>query len=153
MWTPSAKNRFNALVKKYPGLKSIEQRIIAQNKAKYKNMTLITDAKPQFEKILEHLAQELGSIRTGRATPALVENLDIEAYGAHQPLKALASISIPDSKTVQIEPWDQGVVKSIELAIQNSDVGISPTVDGKTLRLNIPMMTEENRQRMGKSND
>lgn len=113
-------------------------------------MTLITEAKPQFEKTLEHLAQELSSIRTGRATPALVENLDVEAYGAHQPLKALASISTPDSKTIQIEPWDQGVVKSIESAIQKSDIGINPTVDGRTLRLNMPMMTDENRQRMVK---
>ncbi len=113
-------------------------------------MTLITDSKPQFEKTLEHLSQELSSIRTGRATPALVENINVEAYGAVQPVKALASISTPDSKTVQIEPWDQGVVKSIETALQKSDIGINPTVDGKILRLTMPMMTDENRQRMVK---
>lgn len=113
-------------------------------------MTLITDSQPAFQKALDHLSQELSVIRTGRATPALVENLQVEAYGAQQPLKALASISTPDSKTVQIEPWDSGVTKSIETAIQKSDIGINPNVDGKVIRLQMPMMTDETRQQMAK---
>jgi ribosome recycling factor len=108
-------------------------------------MSITTDAKPQFQKAIDHLNQELKSIRTGRATPALVEDVKVEAYGSEQPLKSLASISTPDARTVQIEPWDAGVVKSIETAIMESNIGINPTVDGKTIRLNMPMMTEEMR--------
>lgn len=113
-------------------------------------MTFVTDAKSRFEKPLEHLTQELSGIRTGGATPALVENIEVEVYGAKQPIKALASISIPDAKTVQIEPWDGSVVKDIETAIQKADLGINPNVDGKTIRLIMPMMTDESRQKMVK---
>ena len=113
-------------------------------------MNMINESKPSFDKALEHLSQELSAIRTGRATPTLVENIDVEAYGAKQPIKALASISIPDAKTVQIEPWDGSVVKSIETALQKADLGINPNVDGKIIRLIMPMMTDENRQRMVK---
>ncbi len=114
------------------------------------NMTIVKESIPQFDKAFEHLAQELSSIRTGRATPALVENLEIEAYGTKQPLKSLASISTPDAKTIQIEPWDSSVVKNIESSIQKSDIGINPNVDGRTLRLIMPMMTDEMRQKMVK---
>lgn len=109
-------------------------------------MSITTDAKPQFEKALEHLRQELKGIRTGRATPALVEDLRVEAYGSQQPLKSLASISTPDARTVQIEPWDGSVVKGIETAIMESNIGINPSVDGKIVRLSMPMMTEEMRR-------
>ncbi|MDP2631663.1 MAG: ribosome recycling factor [Candidatus Uhrbacteria bacterium] len=113
-------------------------------------MTIVLESKPQFQKVLEHLAEELSTIRTGRSTPALVENLNIEVYGANQPLKALASISTPDAKTVQIDPWDASVVKNIETAIQKSDLGMNPNVDGKTIRLIMPQMTDETRQKMVK---
>lgn len=113
-------------------------------------MSIVKESISQFERAIEHLASELSSIRTGRATPALVENINVEAYGAEQPIKALASISTPDAKTVQIEPWDAGTVKAIESAIQKSDIGINPNVDGKTIRLMMPMMTDETRQRMVK---
>ncbi|PIQ67234.1 ribosome recycling factor [Candidatus Uhrbacteria bacterium CG_4_10_14_0_2_um_filter_41_7] len=114
-------------------------------------MSFLSDAKPQFEATIEHLAKELGAIRTGRATPALVENLNVEMYGAVQPLKALASISTPDAKTVQIDPWDNAGAKAIESAILKSDIGINPNVNGKTIRLIMPMMTDETRQRMVKT--
>ncbi|MFH1766480.1 MAG: ribosome recycling factor [Patescibacteria group bacterium] len=113
-------------------------------------MTIVKESKSQFDKAIEHLAQELSSIRTGRATPALVENLEIEAYGTMQSLKSLASISTPDAKTLQIEPWDSSVVKNIESAIQKSDIGINPNTDGRTIRLIMPMMTDEVRQKMVK---
>lgn len=111
-------------------------------------MSIITDAKPQFEKALEHLQGELGIIRTGRATPALLETIFVESYGAQQPIKAVASISTPDARTLQIEPWDPTVTKAIETAIMKSDLGITPNVDGKTLRLVMPAMTDEMRQKM-----
>ncbi len=114
-------------------------------------MSLIDDASPQFQKALDHLQKELSTLRTGRATPALVEDIEVEAYGASQPVKALASISTPDARTVRIEPWDGSVVQSIEKAIQESNIGITPTVDGKIVRLNMPMMTDESRQKLVKT--
>ncbi len=113
-------------------------------------MSIIDDAKPQFQKVIDHCVTELGAIRTGRASAAILEPVQVEAYGALQPIKALATITTPDSKTILIEPWDSSVVKAIETAIQKSDVGMNPVVDGKSLRLNMPMMTEETRLKMVK---
>lgn len=113
-------------------------------------MSFIDEAKPQFEKVLEHLAAELNTIRTGRATPALLETISVESYGSMQPVKAVASISTPDARTLAIEPWDPSMVKPIESAIMKSDIGITPNVDGKTIRLIMPAMTDETRQRMVK---
>ena len=92
----------------------------------------------------------MATIRTGRATPALLDHLQVEAYGTYQPIKAIASLSTPDSKTLQIDPWDTSVIKAIESAIVASDIGIMPVVDGRSLRLVMPMMTEENRKRLVK---
>ena len=113
-------------------------------------MPIINDYKPEFEKVLEHLNHEIGTLRTGRASPALVEDLPVEAYGTVQPVKALGSMSTPDARTLVIEPWDSSVVKAIESAIVASGIGVSPVVDGKVIRLIMPMMTEENRQKMVK---
>lgn len=103
-----------------------------------------------FQQALEHVSSELATIRTGRATPALLDHIQVDAYGTLQPIKALASLSTPDSKTLTIEPWDTSVLKAIETAITLSDVGIMPIVDGKTIRLIMPMMTEENRKKLVK---
>lgn len=109
-------------------------------------MSILTDIKPQFNKVIDHLKSELAMVRTGRANPAIVEDLQVNAYEMMQPVKSLASISTPDSKTIQIEPWDQGVVKAIESAIMKSDIGMAPNVDGKIIRLIVPMMTEDMRK-------
>lgn len=114
------------------------------------SMDFIKEAQPQFAKVTDRLHEELNQLRTGRATPALAENIQVEAYGTMQPIKALASMSTPDSKTLVIEPWDGSVVKAIETAIVASDIGIMPVVDGKVLRLIMPMMTEESRMKMVK---
>lgn len=113
-------------------------------------MSFVNAAKTGFEKVIEHLKHELGAVRTGRATPAIAEDIQVEAYGMMQPIKALASIGTPDARTVQIEPWDASVVKAIETAIMKSDIGIMPNVDGKIIRLMMPMMTEETRLQMVK---
>lgn len=113
-------------------------------------MSIVDDTKPQFEKALEHLASELNVIRTGRATPALLETISVESYGTQQPVKAVASISVPEPRTLVIEPWDPNMVKEIESAIMKSDLGITPNVDGKIIRLNMPQMTDETRQKMVK---
>lgn len=113
-------------------------------------MPNISDTKKMFTQALEHLVSELATIRTGRATPAILDQVQVEAYGTFQPIKALASLSTPDSKTLQIDPWDNSVTKAIESAIVASDIGIMPIVDGKTIRLVMPMMTEENRKKLVK---
>lgn len=114
-------------------------------------MSHIDEAKPHFERAIDHLAEGLGTIRTGRANPSLVENIQVEAYGSMQPIKAMAAISTPDSRTIRIDPWDGSVVQAIETALQKSDIGIQPTVDGRSIRLNMPMMTEETRFKMVKN--
>lgn len=113
-------------------------------------MSIIDSAKPNFEKAIDHLAENLMAIRTGRANPGMVENVQVEAYGAIQPLKAMAAISTPDARTIAIDPWDASVTKAIETGLQKADLGITPTVDGKTIRMIMPMMTDETRQRMVK---
>ncbi|MBI1907981.1 ribosome recycling factor [Candidatus Uhrbacteria bacterium] len=113
-------------------------------------MHIIDEAKPNFAKAIDHLAENLMAIRTGRANPGMVENVEVEAYGTMQPLKALAAISTPDARTISIDPWDAGVTKAIETSLQKADLGMNPTVDGKTIRMVMPMMTDETRQRMVK---
>jgi len=88
----------------------------------------IEDHKPAFEGALTRLRDELSSIRTGRANPQLVENIQVEAYDSRQALMGLASITVPDPQTIQIEPWDKTVVKEIEKAIIEADLGFNPVV-------------------------
>ncbi len=113
-------------------------------------MELIATSKEQFEKAIEHLKSELTSLRTGRATPALVEDIMVEAYGTKQALKAVASISVADAKTINVDPWDKGLVQAIETAINNSQLGINPVNDGKLIRLPLPELTSERRQELVK---
>mgnify|MGYP001565076294 CR=1 FL=1 len=107
---------------------------------------LIDQAKPEFEKALEHFEKELKALRTGRAHAAMVEEIPVVAYDSTMALKGVASIAIPDAKTIQIEPWDKNLVKDIEKALQSSNLGITPSVMGTTIRLSLPTMTEENRK-------
>lgn len=111
---------------------------------------LIDHAKQEFEQVIEHLNKELQNVRSGRANASMVEGLLVEAYGSMMELKGLASVSVPDAKTIQIEPWDKNVVKDIEKAIQASSLGLNPNVAGTTIRLIMPPMTEENRKSLVK---
>ncbi len=112
------------------------------------NMDLLSPYKDQFEKTLGHLRTEISGLRTGRATPALVEDIVILAYGVKQQLKAVASIAVADAKTLTIDPWDKSLVQAIESAINNSDLGINPVNDGKLIRLPLPDLTQERRQEL-----
>jgi ribosome recycling factor len=103
-----------------------------------------------FEKAIEFLRGELSSIRTGRANPQLVEGIQVEAYETRQPLVGLASITIPDSHTIQIEPWDKSIVKNIEKGILEADIGFNPVVAGTVIRVPLPPLTEEGRLKMVK---
>ena len=111
-------------------------------------MVSIETLKPEFGKAIAHLSSELGSLRGTRATPALVEHVLVEAYGAKQPLKALCSISVVDPKTLTIEPWDKSIIKEIEKAIQIAGTGVNPVNEGQLLRIILPPLTEETRREL-----
>ncbi len=105
----------------------------------------------KMEKSIELLKQELATIRTGRATPDLIEHLRVEYAGVPTPLNQLAGISAPGARLLVIQPWDRGSVHSIEKAILKSDLGLTPINDGSVIRLNIPPLNEERRQELGKA--
>lgn len=100
----------------------------------------------KMKKALKALEQELTKLRTGRASTGLVENIKIDYYGTLTPLNQMASISIPDSKTISIQPWDRNAFAEIEKAILKSDLGLTPVNDGKVIRINLPPLTEERRK-------
>lgn len=96
------------------------------------------------------MQQELASLRTGRATPALVEDISVPAYDSTMDLKSVASTTVQDAKTLVIEPWDKSLLQAIEKAVRDADIGISPAIDGEIVRINMPPMTEENRKQLVK---
>lgn len=107
---------------------------------------ILTDAEHRMRSAIQVLHDDLAGIRTGRASPALVEKLSIEYYGAPTPLQQLASISVPEPRTLTIKPYDATTLKVIEKAIQTSDLGLNPNNDGKVIHLNLPPLTEERRR-------
>ncbi|MBI4426941.1 MAG: ribosome recycling factor [Candidatus Magasanikbacteria bacterium] len=109
-------------------------------------MSIVDQKKEEFSKAIEHLKHDISSLRTGRATPALVEDVQVEAYGVKQPLKAVASISVQDAKTLVVSPWDKSVLQAVEAAIRLSPIGLNPVNDGKIIRLPLPELSQERRQ-------
>jgi ribosome recycling factor len=107
---------------------------------------LIKQADTRMHAAIQNLDDDLSGIRTGRATPALVEKMPVEYYGAPTPLLQLASISVPEPRSLLIKPFDPASMKNIERAIMISDLGITPNNDGKQIRLNLPALTEERRR-------
>ena len=101
-----------------------------------------------MEKVVMHLQDELRGLRTGRASTGLVENIKIECYGDFSPLKQLAAISTPDAQSITIKPYDTTIISSIEKAILQSDLGLTPSVEGKALRIVIPPLSEERRKKL-----
>jgi len=108
----------------------------------------IEQKKAEFEQVLTHFKKEIGALRTGRAQTTLVENIMVEAYGAQTPLKQLAAISIPEAKSISIEPWDKNIIKDVEKALTYSNLGLSIVNTGEKLIAKIPAMTEENRKEL-----
>ena len=106
--------------------------------------------RPEYAKHVDHVKQELSAMRTGRANAAIVENIQVEVYGSLSPLKQIASISIPDAKTIAISPWDKGILKEVEKAIVGAQTGLNPMNDGTVVRINIPSLTEESRKNLVK---
>jgi ribosome recycling factor len=112
------------------------------------NALLLADSKMQ--KTVQILKREMETIRSGRATSALVDQIMVEAYGTSTPLSQLASVSVPEARLLLIQPWDRSIVGSVQKAIQKSDLGLNPMSDGEILRLVIPPPTEERRKELVK---
>jgi ribosome recycling factor len=108
----------------------------------------LKDAESRMQGAIQSLKDDLGGIRTGRATPALVERMPVEYYGSPTPLIQLASISVADARSLLIRPYDQSSLREIERAILASDLGLTPNNDGKAIRLNLPPLTEERRREL-----
>ena len=106
----------------------------------------LKDAEVRMEKSLDALHKELQSIRTGRATPALVDRLQVDYYGAMTPLQSLASITAPEARLLVIQPYDRNSINAIEKAIQKSELGLNPGNDGQLIRIPVPALTEERRK-------
>jgi ribosome recycling factor len=111
---------------------------------------VLKDTDVRLKKTAEALRHSLVSIRTGRATPSLVEHLQVEAYGDMMPLNQMASITTPDPRMIVIQPFDASMIKSIEKAIKISELGLNPNNDGRLIRLNLPPLTEDRRRELVK---
>ena len=109
---------------------------------------ILFDAEERMDKALNVFKDELRGLRTGRATPALLDSIRVEYYGSPTPLKQLAQISTPDPQQLVIRPFDAGALKDIEKAIRSSDLGMTPNNDGKMIRLQVPTMSGDQRQKM-----
>ena len=109
-----------------------------------------TDYGKRMEKALDHLAEEFGAVRAGRANAKVLDRITVEYYGSETPLNGVATISSPDARTLVVQPWDTTLLKEIQKAIQASDLGINPQNDGKVVRLIFPQLTEERRKELTK---
>src|SRR5260221_2286686 len=112
---------------------------------------ILLEAEEKMIKSTEVIQTEFAGVRTGKASPDLVTNLMVDAYGTHMRLKELAAVTTPDSRLIQIQPWDAGTVDAVRKAIEESKLGITPQVDGKLIRLPIPPLSEERRQDLVKA--
>src|SRR4030067_1144685 len=110
--------------------------------------SICKETKAKMEKVIAHLQDDLKGIRTGRASTGLVENIRVEYYGNPSPLKQLAVISTPDAQSILIKPYDTTIVSNIEKAIIQSDIGLTPSVEAKTLRIVVPPLNEERRKKL-----
>jgi ribosome recycling factor len=111
---------------------------------------LLADAREHMDKSVEATRSKFGSVRTGRATPALLDRITVDYYGAPTPLKQLATVSAPEARLLTVQPYDKSSIKNIERAILESDVGLTPNNDGQVIRLQVPELTEERRKQLVK---
>lgn len=108
----------------------------------------ISEHKSEFNKAIDFLKQDIAGLRTGRASTIMVEDVHVEAYGSRQPLKAVASISVSDAKTLVVDPWDKSLLAAVEKGLRDSGLGINPVNDGRLIRLCLPELTVERRQEL-----
>lgn len=107
---------------------------------------ILKEAEDKMKKSIEVMKSDLGTMRAGRANPALISKVKVDYYGVPTLINQMANISVPDPRTIAIQPWDATTLKDIEKALQNSDIGINPNNDGKVIRLVVPQLTEERRR-------
>ena len=107
---------------------------------------VMDDTRDRMAKAIEHVKGEFASVRTGRATPTLIENLLVDYYGADTPLRQLANFSVPEPRLLVVSPFDKGAMAAIEKSISNADLGLTPSNDGNVIRLTFPALTEERRK-------
>ena len=112
--------------------------------------SVLSEVSTKMDRAVDAFKRDLTQLRTGRATPALVENIDVDYYGSMTPLKQIASISAPDARAIMIQPWDTAAMREIEKSLQTSDMGFNPSNDGTTITVPIPPLTQERRQEMVK---
>ena len=112
---------------------------------------VVKDLEARMQAAVDLLTRELSGVRTGRANTALLDGVRVEAYGTHTPINQMASLSVPDPKTMVIQPWDTTQMAAIEKAILKSDLGLTPSNDGKVIRLTMPTLTEERRKQLAKT--
>lgn len=115
-----------------------------------KRETFLNDLRTKMEKSLEALKKEISRVRTGRASLAILDGIRVNYYGVPTPLSQVASLAVPESRTITIQPWDSKIIGEIEKAIQKSDLGLTPLSDGKIIRIQIPPLTEERRRELVK---
>jgi ribosome recycling factor len=111
---------------------------------------ILKTAEHKMTRAVEVLGNDLQSVRTGRASPSLLDRIQVDYYGSPTPLNGVANISAPDARMVLVQPWDRGMLGAIEKAIQKSDLGINPNNDGQVIRLVLPQLTEERRKELVK---
>ena len=111
---------------------------------------IVQDTEEKMKKSIEVVNHNFAGVRTGRANAGMVEHLKVEAYGSMMPMRQVANITIPEPRTIVLQPWDPAVLKGLEKALNDSDLGISPIVDGKLVRLSIPPLTRERREELVK---
>ncbi len=112
---------------------------------------IIDKIKPNLEKAIAYFKEELAALRTGRATPALIENIEVECYGARNSLKQLAAITAPEPRILVIQPWDGNIIKDIEKAVREARAGLGLAVTGEVIRVSIPPLNEESRKELVKA--
>lgn len=109
------------------------------------NHPILNDASSRMKKAVDHTLHEFSTIHTGKASPAMVESIMVEAYGSMMPLKGCAAITTPDPRMIQIQPWDKALTRPIEKALQTANIGVNPVVDGGLIRLPFPDLSKERR--------
>src|SRR5215472_1806639 len=110
----------------------------------------LTKYRERMEKSVTALKEEFGTLRTGRANSALLDQVSVEAYGSHMPINQVGSVSVPDPRSITVSVWDKGLVVSVEKAIRNAGLGLNPVVEGQNLRIPIPPLSEERRRELAK---
>jgi ribosome recycling factor len=113
-------------------------------------MLSVNEARTQMEKAVEAMRREFTSVRTGKATPALLDTVRVDAYGSKMPINQVGTVSSPEPRLLLIQPWDKGLLKAIETGITQADLGLNPSNDGNIIRVPIPQLTEQRRKEMVK---